>query len=367
MIESESRLIRVLVVDDSALCRRTLSDIIDSSGFARVVSVARDGEEALKRVFEVRPDLVTLDLEMPHMDGFTFLRILMKSLPTPVLVVSSLHEDKNVFKALELGAVDFLARPTDHDKHQEALQRDLVFKLKLVTELRMRNIQRRLSQQEGQRWFETLPRPKPQAAPRPFGVELIAIGASTGGPSALQNILWSLPSGLQSAIVISQHMPAGFTRAFAERLNRNCALDIREAQTGDKVEQGKVLLAPGGYNLGLKKRKNAVVVEAEERKPVDKYVPSIDKLFHSAAGIYGERMLAVVLTGMGSDGKAGISAVKKAGGHTMAESEQSCIVYGMPREAISTRQVDEVFPLEEIPSAILRLCNVKGPVKEEKH
>ncbi len=365
MITSESRPIRVLVVDDSALCRRGLSEIIDSSDFAKVVGVARDGEEALKRAFDVRPDLVTLDLEMPHMDGFTFLRILMKSLPTPVLVVSSLHEDKNVFKALELGAVDFLARPTDHDKHPEVLKRDLLFKLKLVTELRMRNIQRRLGQQEGRRWIETLP-PQPQAVPQPHEIELIAMGASTGGPSALQNILWSLPSGLQSAIVISQHMPAGFTRAFAERLNRNCALEVREAQSGDKVEKGKVLLSPGGHNLRLKKRKSAVVVEAEKRKSGDKYVPSIDKLFRSAAGIYKERMLAVVLTGMGSDGKAGIEAVKKAGGRTMAESEQSCIIYGMPREAISTRQVDEVFPLEEISGAILRLCNVKGPVKEEK-
>jgi len=347
-------LIRVLVIDDSAYNRRVLSEIIDQSGFAKVIGIARDGEEGLKKVFDLKPDLITLDLEMPHMDGFTFLRILMKSMPTPVVVVSSLAEDRNVFKALELGALDFVAKPDSKICTVEEFQRDLRQKLAMTSQIRMRNIQRRISQQAVAQ-MGVMPMVKPaEAAVRK--VDLIAIGASTGGPSAIQSIISRFPEDLGAGIAISQHMPPGFTRAFAERLDRISKLKVKEAEPDDVVEKGLVLVSPGGKNLILAKQGSKVIAKIEERTETDRYVPSVDKLFKSAAGIYGPRMLAVVLTGMGSDGKEGILAVKSAGGFVIAESEKTSIVFGMPREAIETNLVDRVANLEQISGEILQFC-----------
>jgi len=215
----DENLIRVLVVDDSAFNRRTISEILEDSGVARVVGVARDGEEGIKKTFDTKPDLITLDLEMPRMDGFTFLRIIMKSLPTPILVISSRHEDKNVFKALELGAIDFLAKPTNHLQVSEVLKDDICNKLMVVSELKFKNVQRRLSR---------VGVPAMKVAPEPLAptqalakASAVVIGASTGGPSAIQSLICSLPKDIDATILISQHMPAGFTRAFAERLDRN--------------------------------------------------------------------------------------------------------------------------------------------------
>ncbi len=344
-------LIRVLVIDDSAFNRRVITDILEESGRARVVGVARDGDEGIKKVFDTRPDLITLDLEMPRMDGFTFLRIIMKSLPTPVIVISSRHEDKNVFKALELGAVDFLAKPTNHLKGADALRQDLMLKINLVPQLRMKNVQRLLNREGG----AVIPAAFPRRAGQP-AIDLVAIGASTGGPSALQTVFSSLPGQVPAAFVVSQHMPAGFTRAFAERLSRNSQLAIKEAETGDPVEPGHVLIAPGGFNMTLQKRDGEVWVKTEPRGPEHRYVPSVNELFRSAAEIYGPRMLAVVLTGMGNDGRDGVIAVKDAGGRTLAESEKTAIVYGMPREALATQKVDRVADLDEIALEILREC-----------
>jgi two-component system, chemotaxis family, protein-glutamate methylesterase/glutaminase len=344
-------LIRVLVIDDSAFNRRVISDILEASGRARVVGVARDGEEGVKKAFDTRPDLITLDLEMPRMDGFTFLRIIMKSLPTPVLVISARHEDKNVFKALELGAVDFLAKPSDHLQGAEALRQDLLLKINLVSQLRMKNVQRQLNRESsGAVIAAAFRRPD-----RPV-IDLVAIGASTGGPSALQTVFSSLPAQVPAAFVVSQHMPAGFTRAFAERLSRNSQLAVKEAELGDAVLPGQVLIAPGGYNMTLLEQNGEVRVKTEPRGPEHKFVPSVNELFCSAARIYGPRMLAVVLTGMGNDGREGVIAVKDAGGRTLAESEKTAIVYGMPREAVTTQKVDRVADLDEIALEIVREC-----------
>ncbi len=348
----EEELIRVLVVDDSAYNRRVVGDIIDQSGFARVVGIARDGEKGLKKVFDLHPDLVILDLEMPHMDGFTFLRILMKSLPTPVVVVSSLAEERNVFKALELGALDFVAKPDSKLSVVEGFQAELLQKLLITRHIRMRNIQRRISSQAAQAGAAPVVKPGEERVK----MDLIAIGASTGGPSAIQSIISRLPPDLGAGIAISQHMPAGFTKAFAERLDRISKLKVKEAEAGDIMEKGKALLSPGGKNLILAKHGSKVVAELEDRTDHDRYVPSVDKLFKSAARVYGHRALAVVLTGMGSDGKEGILAVKALGGYVIAESEKTSIVFGMPREAISTQKVDRVANLEEIAGEILKFC-----------
>ena len=346
-------LIRILIVDDSAYNRRVIADILEESGQARVVGMARDGEEAIKKAFDTRPDLITLDLEMPRMDGFTFLRIIMKSLPTPILVISSRAEDKNVFKALELGAVDFLAKPADHLKGADTLRQELLTKIALVSQFKIKNVQRMLNRGGEAR---VLAVPAPLGATDRPEVDLVAIGASTGGPSALQTVFSSLPPGLQSAFVVSQHMPNGFTKAFAERLDRNSHLAVKEAEDGDPVRPGHALVAPGGYNMTLLEAAGEVRVKNLPREPEDKYVPSVNELFKSAAALYGPRLLAVVLTGMGNDGRDGIVAVKDAGGRTLAESERTAIVYGMPREAAATRKVDRVVDLEEIALEIVREC-----------
>lgn len=352
----EEELIRILVIDDSAYNRRVLADIVDQSGFAKVVGIARDGEEGLKKAFELKPDLITLDLEMPRMDGFTFLRIMMKSLPTPVVVVSSLDEDRNVFKALELGALDFVAKPDTKLSVIEQFSADLVQKLKVTRQIRMRNVQRRISQQAAIQMAPGMEPAVKLVEAKVRKVELIAIGASTGGPSAIQSIVTRLPKDLSAGVVISQHMPPGFTKAFAERLGRMAHLGAKEAEDGDCIEKGKVLVAPGGKNLLVARREGKVVVRVEEKSDSDRYIPSVDKLLTSSAQVYGSRMLAIVLTGMGSDGKDGVIAVKEAGGYVIAESEKTSIVFGMPREAIATRKVDQVVNLEEIPREILRFC-----------
>ena len=352
----EEELIRILVIDDSAYNRRVMGDIIDHSGFARTVGIARDGEEGLKKAFELRPDLITLDLEMPRMDGFTFLRIMMKSLPTPVVVVSSLDEDKNVFKALELGALDFVSKPDNKLGMIEQFQAELLQKLKIARQIRMRNVQRRISQEAA---IQMVPGVAPAVKPVEETVrkaELIAIGASTGGPGAIQSIITRLPRDLSAGVVISQHMPPGFTRAFAERLGRLGQLSAKEAEEGEPVEKGKVLVAPGGKNLLIERLEGKVIARVENKCDDDRYVPSVDKLLKSSARVYGSRMIAVVLTGMGSDGRDGVIAVKDAGGYVIAESEKTCIVFGMPREAIATRKVDQVANLEEIPREILKFC-----------
>jgi two-component system chemotaxis response regulator CheB len=349
-------LIRVLVVDDSAFNRRTISEILETSGVAKVVGVARDGEEGIKKAFDTRPDLITLDLEMPRMDGFTFLRIVMKSLPTPILVISSRSEDKNVFKALELGAIDFLAKPSNHMQSTDMLKDEIVAKIHVVRELKLRNVQRRLA------------RPAApvaglgadfQPAPNLPKASAVLIGASTGGPSALQSIVSSLPANVDAPILISQHMPAGFTRAFAERLDRNSQLRVKEAEDGDLIEPGHVLIAPGGKNLMARKKGGRFLAEVSDRVDTDKYVPSVNAMFVSAAETFADGCLGVVLTGMGNDGAEGVVKLKEAGGQILAESERTCIVFGMPKEAINTKKVDEVLNLEDMPSAILRRCRTR--------
>jgi len=352
----EDAQIRVLVVDDSAFNRRTISEILEGSGLAKVVGVARDGEEGIKKAFDTKPDLITLDLEMPRMDGFTFLRIIMKSLPTPILVISSRSEDKNVFKALELGAIDFLAKPSNHFMSSDVLKQEVTLKLKVVRELKLRNVQRRLS-----RMGDQVPRPERlgPAAADAFQASAVLIGASTGGPSGLQQIVSQFPAGLDAPVLICQHMPAGFTRAFAERLDRNSQLRVKEAEEGDPIEAGNVLVAPGGKNLKVRKKGGKLIAQVEDHHKNDKYVPSVNALFRSGAEIFADGCLGVVLTGMGNDGAEGVRIIKERGGKIIAESEKTSIVFGMPKEAINTKRVDEVLNLEDIPPAIVAKCRIR--------
>lgn len=352
------RNIRVVVIDDSAYNRRTISRMLEALPNVEVVGSAADGEEGIRKVIDLKPDLVTLDLEMPRMDGFTLLRIIMNACPTPVIVISSQSEDERVFRALELGAVDFLAKPTSAISEELLkITDDLHSKVKNVFDLNMKGISRRKP------FIETAPPAiavkarvsAPAAAPQAqkSNYRVVAIGASTGGPPALQRILSAFPAQIPFAVFISQHMPSGFTRAFADRLNRASEFEIKEAADGDTVSPGKVYIAPGGRNMVFQELPGGVVVRIKEPTNDDKYVPSVDAMFSSLADIYGSRLLAVVLTGMGNDGSRGVSRIKSSGGHVLAEAEESAVVFGMPREAIATGVVDKVAPLENMAREIL--------------
>ncbi|RII27615.1 MAG: chemotaxis response regulator protein-glutamate methylesterase [Geobacter sp.] len=355
--------IKVVVVDDSAYNRRAITKMLEGMDNVQVVGYAADGEEGMRRILDLRPDLVTLDLEMPKMDGFTLLRIIMNTRPTPVIVISSRSEDERVFKALELGAVDFIAKPTTVISDQLLkIQEDLQEKVCNVFNLNMAGVKRRGVTDVTS---EVPPRKKKKTALPPSArlgqpnMDVIAIGASTGGPPALQNILSAFSTPQPVAVLVSQHMPPGFTKAFAERLNRGSALEIKEATDGDLVRPGRVLVAPGGLNMVFQKLENGeVVTRLAKPSAEDRYVPSVDVMFNSLAGIYGERVLAVVLTGMGNDGSRGVRAVKEAGGQVLAESEESSVVFGMPREAIATGVVDGVAPLDRMAREIMFRCGL---------
>ena len=311
-----------------------------------VVGYATNGEEGIRRVIDLTPDLVTLDLEMPRMDGFTMLRILMASSPVPVIVISSTAGDEKVFKALELGAVEFIAKPTSVISDELLkIQQDLHEKVQGVFKMDMERVKK--SHQAPPAAAELqIPAPRAQAEPRTGNLDIVAIGASTGGPPALQRIISAFRDAPPFAMVVSQHMPAGFTNAFAERLNRGSGFDVREAKDGDLVLPGRALVAPGGKNMIFERVGSDVVARVVPPGPKDRYVPSVDEMLVSCARIYKERMLAVVLTGMGNDGARGVREAKKLGAQVVAESEESAVVFGMPREAIATGVVDRVVPLD---------------------
>lgn len=334
--------IRVVVVDDSAYNRRAITRMLEELPGVEVVGYATNGEEGIRRVIDLTPDLVTLDLEMPRMDGFTMLRILMASSPVPVIVISSTSGDEKVFKALELGAVDFIAKPTSIISDELLkIQQDLQEKVQTVFRLDMTRVKK--SCEPAAALPQLIPTPRAEV---PGNIDVVAIGSSTGGPPALQRILTAFSEAPPFAMVISQHMPSGFTHAFAERLNRSTGFEVREAKDGDLLLPGRALVAPGGKNLLLARSGDKVVARVVEPGPKDRYVPSVDEMFCSCAQLYGKRMLAVVLTGMGNDGARGVREAKRLGAQVVAESEESAVVFGMPREAIATGLVDRVVPLD---------------------
>ena len=348
--------IRVLVVDDSAFNRRTIIKMLEAVPGIEIVGYACDGEEGLRKVFDLHPDLITLDLEMPRMDGFTFLRIVMAGRPTPVIVISARSEDENVFRALDFGAVDFVAKPSARISPELFnIREDLVRKVLSGGRTDMSKVLQRNRQVET---MVPLPPAAYKSGEQSPSVKqttaLVVIGASTGGPPALQTIFSAIREPLPVAFAIAQHMPPGFTRAFAERMNKLSALTISEAADGDLVLPGKVFIAPGGKNLIFERNGQEVRIRVVDPSPEQRYVPSVDILFTSAAETFAAKTVAVVLTGMGNDGHQGVMAIKKAGGTVIAESEESSVVFGMPKEAIATGCVDTVVPLSLVCGEIMR-------------
>ncbi|MEM9175475.1 MAG: chemotaxis response regulator protein-glutamate methylesterase [Myxococcota bacterium] len=344
--------IRILVIDDSAFSRQTLTRMLESSPLVEVVGSARDGEDALRKTFELDPDLITLDLEMPRMDGFTFLRLVMAKRPTPVIVVSGRAGEDDVFKALDLGAVDFIAKPTARATLElQSIQEALIRKVHATRDLRIDKVSHRIQSPPPVLTDRTIP-----AVPAWPNLDLpvVVIGSSTGGPAALVQTFGAFTDVPPCAFFVAQHMPAGFTRGFAERMDRLTPFRVREAIGGEMPEPGVVLIAPGGRHMELEARGKRVVTVLEDDDGRDKYTPSVDRLFISAAKVYGERLLSVVLTGMGDDGREGACQVKAAGGRVIAESEETAVIYGMPKQVVNAGAADAVLPLHEIPTAVQR-------------
>lgn len=343
-------MIRALVIDDSAYNRVTLTRMLESHESIRVVATAVNGEDGIKQVVKHKPDVITLDLEMPVMDGFSFLRWLMASVPTPVIIVSSRASDRSVFKALELGALDFIAKPGGRvSPRLSEIQRDLVAKSLQVIEVQLENLKRRAQEETA------ATRPTGGVETCAKGIELVAVGCSTGGPPALQHLFQSLPI-LPVPFVVAQHMPATFTRLFAERVNRLTPYDVHEATDGEILTGGTVYVAPGGMQTEVRRVSEGMQIRVFPADGSDLYAPSVNRLLRSSSDTCGDRMIGVILTGMGDDGAEAIRIVKSRGGKTIAESAQTAIIFGMPAEAIKTGAIDEVLPLDAVPGAIRKLC-----------
>jgi two-component system chemotaxis response regulator CheB len=345
-----SKKIQVLVVDDSAFSRQAIKNMLIDEPNIDGVTVAVNGIDAMSKVLRYKPGIITLDIEMPQMDGFTFLRWLMKERPTPVLMVSSRSDNKTVFRALDMGAVDFIAKPTRRASPElNTIKNDLLDKIGNINKTSVAKLNR------NRRYLSTSHLDEIPSAYGISDVGVLAIGASTGGPQALQLIISSLPENFPLPIVISQHMPRGFTKPFSQRLNQLSAITVKEAEEGDSLDQAKVLICPGGRHMYLKKRGKQVIVRLKKASDRDKYVPSVDVMMRSVAEIFRNGAFGVILTGMGNDGKDGMQEIRKRGGYTLAESEKTAVVFGMPQEVIKAGAAMKVAPLNKIPAEILRI------------
>ncbi|MGD6805489.1 MAG: protein-glutamate methylesterase/protein-glutamine glutaminase [Candidatus Bathyarchaeia archaeon] len=334
--------IEVLVVDDSLLMQRVITDVLQSDTQIHVVGTARDGEEALLKIASLRPDVVTMDIEMPKMNGLTAVRRIMETNPTPVIMVSSLtqREAMLTLKALEFGAVDYVPKPSGQiSLNMESVREELISKVKTA-------IFANLSRQKTSVPQEVL------RIPVKVNEKIISIAASTGGPPAVTKVLTSLPAEVPPILIV-QHMPKGVTKLFAQGLNNTCKFTVKEAQEGDHVQDRLALIAPGGFHMVVTKNKR---IHLTTDAPVNFVRPAADVLMFSLAEIYGSKNVGVVLTGMGSDGAKGIAAIKGRGGTTIAQDQKSSVVYGMPHVAFQTGCVDKVAALNEIPKEILKAC-----------
>jgi len=343
--------IKVLCVDDSALIRDLLSEIINSQPDMEVVAVAPDPLVARDLIKRYNPDVLTLDVEMPRMDGIDFLERLMRLRPMPVLMVSSLTQSGSevTLRALELGALDFVAKPSLGIRSgMLEYAEEIAEKIRAAARSRPR---RAASRSEAP--------PQRLTAPLMSSEKLLIIGASTGGTEAIRRVLEPLPAN-SPAIMIAQHMPGGFTRSFAERLDRLCQISVKEAEDGERVLPGHAYIAPGDAHLKLARSGANYVARLDPGPPVNRHRPSVDVLFRSAAEQAGRNAVGVLLTGMGKDGAAGLVEMRQAGAPTIAQDEASCVVFGMPREAIALGGASEVLPLEEIAPRLLALVASSG-------
>jgi two-component system chemotaxis response regulator CheB len=340
--------IRVLVVDDSALMRKLIPQMLAADESIEVVGTAMDGSFCLKKIEELKPGVVTLDLEMPGMNGIDALKEIMRRQPLPVIVFSS-HSTEGAsvtMKALGLGAFDFVPKPRDAAAHMAETARELIAKVKAAAECKLKP-----------RMLSGVP-PKPEKLPVSAAApnKVVAIGVSTGGPQALEYVLSQLPGDFPGAITVVQHMPEGFTDMFARRLDEVCPLRVKEAQSGDILQPGRVLICPGNRHMKVRRLPRADVVALSDEPRVNGHRPSADVLLRSVAEQFKAQAVGVLMTGMGDDGAEGLGAVKREGGMTLAQSEESCVVYGMPKAAIERGYAIRVIGLDIIGATLQFLC-----------
>jgi two-component system, chemotaxis family, protein-glutamate methylesterase/glutaminase len=354
--------INALVVDDSAFMRKSLSLMLESDPDIEVIATARDGIDCLEKIRQFKPDIVTLDIEMPKMDGLSALEIIMKEMPVPVLIVSSLSTDgaEATLKALEMGAVDFIPKALSFVSFDIAKIRvELISKVKSIVKslslkyriAGIRNARKSVSDTVGKQKKSTSV--YSQRVRR--DLRAIVVGVSTGGPKALMQIIPRLPADFPLGIAVVQHMPPKFTASLANRLNCISSVRVKEAEDGDRFGAGKVLIAPGGYHMRFI-RDNGDIITSVSTEPSDSlYRPAADIMMLSAVEAYNTSLLGVILTGMGKDGLAGMQRVKEKGGYVIAQDEESCVVYGMPKAAVDAGVADAILPLEKIASSLVRL------------
>ena len=342
--------IKVLVVDDSALMRQFIGDILRSDPRIEVVGTARDGKDCLAQIKSLKPDIVTMDVEMPVMNGLEALEEIMKTNPLPVIMVSSMTQEgaETTFRALALGCVDFIGKPSGtislniRDVGQELIEK--------VVAASTAKVGRQTGTPRASGRTMT-----PPANMNTGRIDVVAIASSTGGPMALSDLMPKLPKNFPVPIVITQHMPKEFTSSFAKRLNDSSQIEVVEGFDGLSLKPGRAVIAPGGSHLLIKRRTGAAVCALSDAPPVLSVKPAANIMFQSVAEQYGGNVLCVILTGMGRDGTDGAVTLKKKGAYVVAESQKTCVVYGMPKAAIDAGVVDEVLPLYDIPDAMVRL------------
>jgi two-component system chemotaxis response regulator CheB len=354
-----SQPVRVLVVDDSALMRKLIPQMIEADSSIQVVGTAMDGNFGLRKIEELNPQVITLDLEMPGMGGLEMLKEIMRRHRLPVIVVSS-HSTQGAavtLKALSLGAFDFVAKPSDVASRMQESARELIAKIKAAAQ--SRGIQ--IASPED--IPENLRRRKIRSAGKRAPTKIVAIGVSTGGPQSLQYVLSKLPPDFPGSIVVVQHMPDGFTEMFARRLNECTPLSVKEAQSGDILQAARVLICPGSRHLKVKRLPLGDIAVLSDEPRVNGHRPSADVLFNSVAEEFGPDAVGVIMTGMGDDGANGLGAIRRAGGMTIAQSEESCVVFGMPKAAIERGYAMRVVDLDVLANALQTHCVDRGAEK----
>ncbi len=341
--------VRVLVVDDSALMRKLIPKILEQDASIEVVGTAIDGHFGLKKIDDLAPDVVTLDLEMPGLNGIDTLKEIMRRWRLPVIVVSS-HSTAGAaitLKALTLGAFDFVAKPKDVSARMPEIAGELIKKIRAAAQSAGVQTQFLPGEVGGKQPGKLRP-----VAP----THIVAIGVSTGGPNALQYLFSKLPLEFSGSILVVQHMPDGFTELFAKRLDESCPIRVKEAQSGDLLVAGRALICPGNRHMKIKKLPLGNVALLGDEAPVNGHRPSVDVLFHSVAEEFGSQAMGLLMTGMGEDGAAGLGEIRAAGGFTVAQSQETCVVFGMPKAAIERGYVMRVADLQELPNILQAQC-----------
>ena len=367
--------INVLIVDDSAFMRRVITTMLESDPSLKVVSYARDGEDALVKIKRYNPDVVTMDVEMPGLDGLSALKLIMCENPVPVVMLSSLTTAgaKQTIEALSLGAVDFVAKPVNRQELTR-LSSELINTVKTAAQISVKKVcslngsiqTKPFSPQNRERTIQPVKVPKIIAIKpsqrdtitilKSSSIELVAVGTSTGGPTALQVLLGKIPKNIPCGIVIVQHMPRGFTGPLAKRLNDLCEIEVKEGEDGDMVLPGRAIIAPAGHQLTFTKKSGNLQISLSDHSPIKTlFKPSVDVMMLSAVEVLGPKVLGVIMTGMGNDGLQGLKSLKDQKGLILAQNEETCIVYGMPKAAVDAGIADKVLPLNELGNEIVSI------------